>query len=57
MLVNQGHYDDLADCCKQCINIRVMSPNMDGNNYYCCGKYPLTDKEKVCPRFEQIEDN
>lgn len=61
MIVSQGYWNELAEQCKQCANIHVMSLHMDGKHYYACGKYPLTDNNMICPRFiaheERDEDN
>lgn len=54
MLANAGKWDELADQCKRCENLRCLSVNMDGNNTYCCGKYPLQDKNETCQKFTEI---
>lgn len=28
---------------------------MNGNNLYCCGKYPLKNSNEICPKFEENE--
>lgn len=53
MIINRGKWEELPAQCKQCENMRVMSLYMDGNHYYSCGKYPLTDADRSCPRFVQ----
>lgn len=56
MLVNQGYWNELPDQCQKCENLQTMSLHMDGNHYYCCGKYPLKLNE-ICPRFIEREDS
>lgn len=51
MIANHGRWDQLSEQCKQCANIQVMSAHMDGNHYYACGKYPLKDRNEICPKF------
>ena len=50
-MCNKGKWDQIAEQCKGCINLRVLSANMDGNNTYYCGKYPLKDSNETCPKF------
>ena len=50
-MYNKGKWDQIAEQCKGCINLRILSANMDGNNTYYCGKYPLKDSNETCPKF------
>ena len=54
-LANQGLWEDLADCCRICANLHILSLKMDGKHYYSCGKYPLRENE-VCPKFVRVEE-
>lgn len=54
MLMNTGKWDELAEQCKECENLRCLSARMDGNNTYCCGKYPLQDSNEICPKFKEL---
>lgn len=54
MLVNAGKWDELAEQCKRCENLRTLSLHMDGNNTYGCGKYPLLDSNEICPKFKEM---
>jgi len=56
MIVNRGHWDELPEQCKRCANIQIMSLHMDGNHYYQCGKYPLADSNKTCPKFTKNDE-
>ena len=55
MLVNTGKWDELAEQCKGCENLRCMSVQMDGNHTYSCGKYPLKDRNEICPKFKELK--
>ena len=48
---NSGTWEQIAEQCKQCENLRILSARMDGNNTYHCGKYPLKDSNEICPRL------
>jgi len=50
-LWSHGHWDELSPECQTCQNRKTMSVKMDGNHYYCCGKYPLRVGDK-CPKYE-----
>lgn len=54
MIYSHGYWNDLAECCKRCMNLHVMSAHMDGNHFYSCGKYPLRDRNEICPKFTEI---
>ena len=54
MLTNAGKWDELPEQCKQCENLRCLSVYMDGNNTYCCGKYPFQDSNEICPKFKKM---
>lgn len=57
MALCQGHWNELAELCKKCIHLRVLSPDVDPNkNYYSCGKYLLKDGTGGCPRYIPNED-
>ena len=56
MFIGHGHWDELPNQCKSCLNLRTMSAYMDGNNTYGCGKYPLKDGNTVCPEFDPTDD-
>ena len=45
-------FDLLPDQCKHCLNRQIYSVRMDGNHSYSCRKYPLIDKQKICPCYE-----
>ena len=51
MIVNHGRWNELAEQCKSCEHIHVMALYMGGNHYYSCGKYPLKDRNEICPKF------
>lgn len=53
---NNGHWDELFEQCKRCVNLQIMSLHMDGNHVYACNKYPLRNGDYVCPRFERVDD-
>ena len=48
---NSGTWEQIAEQCKQCENLRILSAQMDGNNTYQCGKYPLKGSNEICPRL------
>jgi hypothetical protein len=50
-MCNKGKWDQIAEQCKGCTNLRCLSANMDGNNTYYCGKYPLKDSNEICPKL------
>ena len=50
-LWSHGNWDELSPECQTCQNRKIMSVKMDGNHYYCCGKYPLRVGDK-CPKYE-----
>lgn len=54
MSANTGKWDELAEQCKRCENLRCLSVSMDGNNTYCCGKYQLKDSNKTCPKLKEM---
>ena len=55
-LMNHGSWNELSVQCKQCANLRTFSVRMDGDNTYCCGKYPLHEGE-TCPMFMKVRDD
>ena len=52
--MNNGYWNELSEQCRCCINLHTFSAHMDGNNTYCCGKYPLQDNNILCPEFNPI---
>lgn len=40
--------------CMCCRIPACLSANMDGNNTYYCGKYPLQDSNETCPKFTEM---
>ena len=52
-MINNGHWNELCEQCKKCLNLQIMSLKMDGNHYYYCPKYHLHDANQPCPRFEE----
>ena len=50
MIYNKGEWDKLPRQCQTCENMQVFSVHMNGNHYYSCARYPLTDKSERCPR-------
>ena len=51
-MYNQGTWDNLPKQCKNCMNLKISSLRMEqSSTTYACGKYPLTDPNKKCPKF------
>ena len=55
-LWNQGYWYQLSPQCQTCQNRKTMSVKMDGNHYYCCGKYPLRVGDK-CLKYKPEPPN
>lgn len=51
MALCQGHWEELAENCRRCANLRALAPRVDEEGYFSCDKYFLKDSTGGCPKI------